>query len=109
MTQQYTVIHYKENGRDFFEEWLDDLRDIKGLQAIDRVIYRMQQGNFGNHKHCRDGVWELRIDVGAGYRVYYSINGEEIILLLCGGSKRTQNKDIEKAVSFLKKYKEEHQ
>ena len=109
MTQQYTVIHYQVNGRDIFEEWLDNLRDTKTLQAIDRVIYRIQQGNFGDHKPCRDGVWELRINAGAGYRIYYSINGKEIILLLCGGSKRTQTQDINKAVEYLKKYKEEHQ
>lgn len=50
----------------------------------------MELGDFGDHQFCREGVWELRIDVGAGYRVYDAIAGKEIILLLCGGDKRTQ-------------------
>ena len=108
MAQQYTVIHYKENGKDIFDNWLDGLRDKVGKIAIDRRILHMEDGNFGDHRPCRNGVWELRIDVGSGYRVYYSISGKEIILLLCGGSKSTQNKDIDKAVEYLKKYKETH-
>ena len=66
----------------------------------------VQARNFGDHKYLRDSVSELRIHVGAGYRVYYSISGDEIILLLCGGSKNTQEKDIDKAVGFLEKFKE---
>ena len=108
MTQQYTVIHYEEDGKDIIKNWLKSLKDFKARDAINRVISRLLDGNFGDHKPCRNGVWELRIDVGAGYRVYYSISGKEIILLLCGGSKSTQNKDIDKAVEYLKKFKEEH-
>ena len=100
------IIHYKENGQDIIDEWIDKLRDKVGKMAIDRRILQMEDGNFGDHKFCRDGVSELRIHVGAGYRVYYSISGDEIILLLCGGSKSTQEKDIDKAVGFLKKFKE---
>lgn len=105
---EYTVIHYIENGRDIFEDWRTSLRDSLGKKAIDRGILRFEQGNFGDHKPCREGVWELRIHVGAGYRVYYSKSGNKIILLLCGGSKSTQNKDVDKAVEYLKKYKEDH-
>lgn len=68
--------------------------------SIDRRIYRLEQGNFGDHKFCRDGVWELRVDVGAGYRVYYAIEGNDIILLLCAGDKRTQDTDITRACSY---------
>lgn len=68
--------------------------------SIDRRIYRLEQGNFGEHKFCRDGVWELRVDVGAGYRVYYAIEGNDIILLLCAGDKRTQDTDITRACSY---------
>ncbi len=106
MTQTYTVIHYKENGRNIIKEWLKSLRDLQGRKAIDRAILRLEAGNFGDHKYLRDGVSELRIHVGAGYRVYYSINGNEIILLLNGGSKNTQNKDIDTAIDYLKKFKE---
>ena len=57
-------------------------------------------GNFGNHKSCRDGVWELRIDVGPGYRVYYAVAGSQVVLLLCGGDKRTQSADISRACEY---------
>ena len=100
------IIHYEENGRDIFEDWLAELKDKKGAISVLRIIKRIEKGNFGDHKFCRDGVYELRIHVGAGYRVYYSIVGDEIILLLCGGSKNTQEKDIDTAVEFLKKFKE---
>jgi probable addiction module antidote protein len=60
----------------------------------------MELGNFGDHKFCRDGVWELRIDIGAGYRLYYSLTGTEIILLLCGGDKRMQDADIDRACEY---------
>ena len=52
------------------------------------------------HKFCRDGVWELRIDTGAGYRVYYAIAGKQVVLLLCGGDKRTQDADIRQACEY---------
>ena len=103
---QYTVIHYEENGKDIFREWLEKLKDMQGKAAIYRAIKKIEDGNFGDHKFCREGVSELRIHVGAGYRVYYSIVGNEIILLLCGGSKRTQQQDINNAVEYLKNYKE---
>ena len=106
MTQQYTIIHYEENGRDIFKDWVKSLKDFKGRDAINRTVSKLLDGNFGDHKFCRDDVWELRIHVGAGYRVYYSISGDKIILLLCGGSKNTQEKDIDTAVEFLKKFKE---
>jgi putative addiction module killer protein len=60
----------------------------------------MQAGNFGDHKFCRDGVWEFRIDVGVGYRVYYAIADQKIVLLLCGGDKRTQDSDILTACKY---------
>ena len=106
MAQEYTVIHYVENGKDIFQEWLEDLQDIRGYNAVRKAIDRVEEGNLANNHYCRDGVWELRINVSAGYRVYYSISGKQIILLLCGGSKRTQQKDIDKAVEYLKKVKE---
>ena len=106
MTQQYTIIHYIENGKDIFQDWLDNLKDMQGRNAIRRTVDRVERGNLGDNHFCRDGVWELRINVGAGYRVYYSISGKEIILLLCGGSKRTQQNDINKAVEYLQKVKE---
>lgn len=108
MNTQYQIIHYTENGRDIFENWLKSLKDKRAAVAIARCIKRIEYGNLGEHKFCRNGVWELILDYGPGYRVYYSITGNTILLILCAGDKRTQQKDINKAIEYLKKYKEEH-
>lgn len=86
-------------------EWLDGMRDIKAVARILTRIEYLREGHFGDCKPLQSGVWELRIDVGKGYRVYYSRVGKEIILLLCGGDKKTQNKDIKKAILYLEDYK----
>jgi putative addiction module killer protein len=81
-------------------EWMTALRDMKARKAIDRRIFRIESGNFGDHKFCRDGVWELRIDLGPGYRLYYALEATAIVLLLCGGDKRSQSADIDKACEY---------
>lgn len=94
----YEVRHYlTSDGKDLFVEWWNRIRDSQARIAIDRRVNRIELGNFGDHRFCRDGVWELRIDTGPGYRVYYGIAGAKIILLLCGGDKRAQSADIERA------------
>jgi putative addiction module killer protein len=95
------VDHYlTADGRDLFERWLDRIRDQRALVAIERRIGRIERdGYLGDHKYLRDGVSELRIDVGAGYRVYYAQADEMILLLLCGGDKATQDADISRAVA----------
>jgi putative addiction module killer protein len=99
----FKVKHYTtESGQDAFGEWHGTIRDRKARIAIDRRINRVELGNFGDHKYCRDGVWELRIDVGPGYRVYYAMAGETVILLLFGGDKRTQRADISRACEYWK-------
>lgn len=83
----YEIRHYlTSSGRDLYTEWLKRQRDNTARVAIARRVLRMIPGGFGDHRFCHDGVWELRIDVGAGYRIYYAIAGEQIILLLCGGA-----------------------
>lgn len=97
----YEIRHYlTPERRDIYLEWRRRLRDTKAWIAVDRRIYRIELGNFGDHKFCRDGVWELRIDVGPGYRIYYALAGTEVILLLCAGDKRTQQADIARACEF---------
>lgn len=81
-------------------EWRNGLRDSQARIAVDRRINRIELGNFGDHKPCRDGVWELRIDIGPGYRVYYAMHGVDVVLLLCGGDKRTQDRDIDRACDY---------
>jgi putative addiction module killer protein len=97
----YEIRHYlTRSERDVYMVWRQQIRDPRARISIDRRINRIELGNFGDHKFCRDGVWELRIDVGQGYRVYYGIAGTEVILLLCGGDKRTQNTDIDRACEY---------
>ncbi len=97
----YEIRHYLiPDEKDVYLDWLKQVRDNVAKTAVVRRVNRIGQGNFGDHKFCRDGVWELCIDVGAGYRVYYAIAGQLIVLLLCGGDKRTQNKDIERACTY---------
>lgn len=95
----YCLEHYlTATGKDDYLLWLQRLRDSKAKVAIVRRVARIEHGNFGDHRFCRDGVWEMRIDVGPGYRVYYGQARYRLVLLLCGGDKRTQEADIERAV-----------
>lgn len=97
----YEVRHYlTHDAKDIYRDWLGQQRDTTAKIAVVRRVMRMEQGNFGDHKFCRDGVWELRIDVGAGYRVYYAVAGKQLVLLLCGGDKRTQEADINRACDY---------
>ena len=105
----FEIRHYLiENNKDVYLEWLKIQRDTVAKIAIVKRISRIELGNFGDHDFCRDGVWELRIDVGAGYRVYYAISGKDIALLLCGGNKRTQTADINRACDYWNNWKKEN-
>ena len=84
-----------------FSEWLDGLRDLQARARIQARIGRLEAGNPGDVKPVGEGVSELRIDYGPGYRVYYTKLGCEVIILLAGGHKRTQNRDIKTAL-YLK-------
>lgn len=85
-----------------FVEWLDGLRDAIGRARIQARIARLAGGNAGNVKPIGQGVSEMRIDVGLGYRVYYLQRGDEYILLLAGGNKSTQQKDIDLALAMAR-------
>jgi len=95
------IEHYETpDHRDPIGECLAKLRDRRARATVLRRLDRLAAGNFGDHDYCRDGVWELRIDVGPGYRVYYALGTRTIIFLLCGGDKRKQQADIERAVGY---------
>jgi putative addiction module killer protein len=95
----FETRHYvTEEGRDVLLDWFTRLRDPLAKIQILKRVNRIEQENFGDHKFCHAGVWELRIDVGAGYRVYYAQSGKQTILLLGGGDKQSQQRDIERAV-----------
>ncbi|CDL81020.1 type II toxin-antitoxin system RelE/ParE family toxin [Xenorhabdus szentirmaii] len=101
------IKHYiDKNNRNYFAEWRNQIRDIKAKIAVDRRLMRIELGNFGDHKPIREGVWELKIDVGQGYRIYYAKSGNTIVLLLCGGIKRTQSADIERACVYWRDWQQ---
>jgi len=98
---------YELKEHDLFSKWLLKLKDIRGKVAIIRRVKRLRAGNFGDHKSVGDKVSELRLTTGPGYRVYYTQQGDEIIILLIGGDKSTQSKDIEKAKEIAREYHNE--
>jgi len=91
---------------DIYEKWFSRLRDIRAKARIDIRIRRLSLGNPGDVKPVGDGVSELRIDVGKGYRVYFVQRGDQLVILLAGGSKHTQQKDIELAKQLAKEVQE---
>ena len=88
-----------------FVEWLTGLTDRQARARIEARLARVAAGNFGDVEPVGEGVQELRIDWGPGYRVYFSRVGQVIVLLLCGGDKRTQQRDIEYAKTYFEDYK----
>lgn len=101
------VIHYTtEEGDDPYQKWIDELKDVKAKARVLVRINRMAQGNYGDSKSVDSRVWELRIDWGPGYRVYFAQSGKEIVILLAGGSKKTQQSDIDAAVARWIEWKE---
>ncbi|AYO83321.1 type II toxin-antitoxin system RelE/ParE family toxin [Methylobacterium brachiatum] len=89
-----------------YEAWFAGLRDERARARIDVRIKRLALGNAGDVKPVGEGVSELRIDYGPGYRVYFAQRGSEIVLLLCGGDKRTQDRDIREAQSLNRQEKQ---
>jgi putative addiction module killer protein len=85
-------------------DWLQGLQDRQARTRIEARLARVATGNLGDVKPVGEGVMELRIDWGPGYRVYFSRSGQVIVLLLCGGDKRTQQKDIQRAKDYFKDY-----
>ncbi len=91
---------------DVYREWIDTLKDRTGRARILVRVDRLIQGNPGQHRELPDGVSELKIDFGPGYRVYYAQRGSRLLILLAGGDKSTQQKDIAKAIYLLKNIQE---
>ena len=90
-------MNYRIKRTKAFANWLDDLTDEFAASAIAKRLARIQLGNFGDAKTVGNGVRELRIHYGQGYRVYFQVRQNEIVLLLCGGDKSSQRRDIERA------------
>ena len=92
-----------------FIEWLGSIQDRKTQRRIRARIERLKFGNFGDAKFIGEGVFEMRLHFGAGYRIYFGKVDNTIILLLCGGDKSSQTRDIEQAKTYWQEYKETHQ
>lgn len=90
-------MEYEVRSTDEFDEWLDDLRDRKGRTVIAKRIVRMSGGLFGDVEPVGDGVSEARIDFGPGYRLYFVVRERIVIILLVGGDKSSQRRDITRA------------
>lgn len=92
------------SGRAPCEEWLENLKDRQGRAMIRARIRRLEIGNPGKYRPVGQGVMELKINFGPGYRVYYGEDGNSLVILLCGGDKSTQDRDIKKAQEFWSDY-----
>ena len=85
-----------------FAKWLLSIKDLRAQLAVARRIERASAGNFGDIKAVGEGVSEMRIDMGAGYRVYFTVRQRKLVFLLAGGNKSTQSIDIRKAIALAK-------
>ena len=100
------LVFRTKDGRVPFEEWLDDLDDKRAEARVLARLVRVRQGNLGDSRAVGEGVCELRVDYGPGYRVYFGQKGLTLVVLLCGGDKRTQDRDIRLAKQYWREFKE---
>ena len=98
------IVEYIREGKSLFERWFNSL-DAASAAKVTTALYRLELGNLSNVKSVGRGVMEYRIDFGPGYRIYFGREGSKLIILLGGGSKRTQSKDIDKAQALWRQYK----
>lgn len=99
------MIYYEKQP---VQEWLYSLRDVMARAKLRARIDRVKLGNFGRCDPVGQGIMELKLDFGPGYRIYFGQMGQTLIVLLCGGDKSTQSKDIKKALEYWADYKRRH-
>lgn len=104
-TPREVLIYATPDGREPFTEWVSFLRDENARAKI-KIRLRIEQGNLGDYQSVREGVCELRIDYGPGYRVYFGQVSTIILVILSGGDKSRQDKDIATALDYWAEYKE---
>jgi putative addiction module killer protein len=102
--QRVAEIYESPSGKKPYFKWIKGLKDNKGKAKIFARVDRAKTGNFGDYKDLKDGVFEMREDFGPGYRIYFGIDGDEIIILLAGGDKGSQDSDIAKAKDYWLEY-----
>ena len=99
------VLYQTANGKCPWQDWFSELKDRRGKAAIDARLQRVQRGHLGDFKPVGSGVFELRVHVGPGYRIYAAEDGDTFVVLLCGGSKGSQRRDIARARAYWNDYR----
>ena len=100
------IVYRRQDNKEPFIDWLFSLRDLVTRHRIETRIDRIKQGNYGDHKRFQ-GIIELRLDFGKGYRLYCAEDGAALVVLLIGGDKGSQDKDIKKALDYWRDYHEQ--
>ena len=104
------VQYYRTpNGRQPFIQWFESIREKNTQNRIDKRLERLEDGNFGDCQSVGEGVFELRLHFGPGYRIYFGQIGDRLVLLLCGEDKASQARDIKLAKTYWREYEEAHQ
>lgn len=103
-TSKRVIVYATSEGKEPFTDWLNRLQDAMVRKRILVRVSRLQKGNYGDYKIIGEGIKEARMFFGSGYRVYFGERGNDLIILLCGGDKSSQNKDIEKAKKYWQEY-----
>lgn len=103
-TPKRVIVYVAPNAKEPFNDWLNNLRDVMGRKRILARVARLEQGNYGDCESLGEGVRELRLFFGGGYRVYFGERDSDIVVLLCGGDKDSQDKDIEQAKIYWQEY-----
>ena len=98
------IVEYLRDGKSPFEKWFNTL-DAAAAAKITTALYRLEHGNFSNVRSAGKGVLEYKIDFGPGFRIYFGKKGDDLVILLGGGSKKTQSEDIKKAQTAWQDYK----
>ncbi len=107
--RQREIQYYRTlTGRQPFTEWFESIRDKRTRIRIGKRLKRVEDGNFGDYQSVGGGVFELRLHFGTGYRIYFAQIEDTLLLLLCGGDKRSQQADVELAKTYWREYKEIH-
>ena len=99
------IVYHTAAGKEPFTDWLNNLRDPTIRRRILKRLLRLEQGHYGDFKSVGGGVNELRFFFGAGYRVYFAEDGDTLVILLCGGDKSSQRRDIQQAQAYWQEYK----
>lgn len=107
MARKELVYYRTANGKEPFREWLKSLEDKVTRARVERRLERVENGHYGDYKAVGEGVFELRFFFGAGYRVYFAEDGDTLVLLLHGGDKSSQTKDVKTARGFWRDYQED--